>query len=456
MDKAAKRRLYNAVMVIAILVILTAGVMLVGSLQGWFDGGTAEMAAGTGVTSGAAGESVGIPATVDSKTGSANIERGGIAYSLKEGAALRDGDVVETLNGSSVILSFQAGKVCLDQNSEVSVTVDDAGAVSLALGNGAVFAVMDAPFQLYLSEQEAPVFVENGVFSASAPSGSAAVYVYENEAEVGGIVVPAGQAATLLSDGSAVAQGTSGITVGALKVESLSAFYLEQIRAANAERTLCFTNAELDALEEAREAQRLEAQQTQPFEGRDAEKNEAPRGESQEQDNRGSGASDGDSQHVETPAGQSQNGAAGGGSDPAVPAELHCTIEIRCDTILGNMDALVEGKDKFVPANGTILAVSSMSFSEGETVFDVLQRACSLAGIQLEYAWTPGFDSYYIEGINQLYEMDCGNESGWMYQVNGWYPNYGCSDYLLQDGDAIVWNYTCQGYGADLGAALGE
>lgn len=55
MDKAAKRRLYNAVMVIAILVILTAGVMLVGSLQGWFDGGTAEMAAGTGVTSGRRG-----------------------------------------------------------------------------------------------------------------------------------------------------------------------------------------------------------------------------------------------------------------------------------------------------------------------------------------------------------------------------------------------------------------
>ena len=53
MDKAAKRRLLQCRYGDRNLVILTAGVMLVGSLQGWFDGGTAEMAAGTGVTSGA-------------------------------------------------------------------------------------------------------------------------------------------------------------------------------------------------------------------------------------------------------------------------------------------------------------------------------------------------------------------------------------------------------------------
>ena len=28
----------------------------------------------------------------------------------------------------------------------------------------------------------------------------------------------------------------------------------------------------------------------------------------------------------------------------------------------------------------------------------------------------------------------CGNGSGWMYQVNDWFPNYGCSRYQLQDG----------------------
>ncbi|MBS5645235.1 MAG: DUF4430 domain-containing protein, partial [Clostridiales bacterium] len=95
-----------------------------------------------------------------------------------------------------------------------------------------------------------------------------------------------------------------------------------------------------------------------------------------------------------------------------------------------------------------------LEFEEGETVFDVLKRACSRAGIQMEYSWTPVYNSYYVEGINHLYEFDCGNQSGWMYQVNGWYPNYGCSAYTLKDGDAIVWRYTCKGYGADLGAPM--
>ena len=39
-----------------------------------------------------------------------------------------------------------------------------------------------------------------------------------------------------------------------------------------------------------------------------------------------------------------------------------------------------------------------------------------------------------------------------MYKVNGWFPNYGCSSYKLEDGDTIVWCYTCKGLGTDVGA----
>jgi hypothetical protein len=117
------------------------------------------------------------------------------------------------------------------------------------------------------------------------------------------------------------------------------------------------------------------------------------------------------------------------------------------------MDNLKSGKNQFVPSNGVILAKSKISFDDGDTVFDVLKKACSLADIQLEYSWTPMYDSYYIEGINHLYEFDCGNESGWMYKVNGWFPNYGCSSYDLKEGDNIVWCYTCNGLGADVGGS---
>lgn len=41
----------------------------------------------------------------------------------------------------------------------------------------------------------------------------------------------------------------------------------------------------------------------------------------------------------------------------------------------------------------------------------------------MESNWTPAYNSAYIEGIGNLYEFDCGNLSGWMYSVNGVWPD---------------------------------
>ena len=124
-----------------------------------------------------------------------------------------------------------------------------------------------------------------------------------------------------------------------------------------------------------------------------------------------------------------------------------------CDTILNNFEMLDPAKAGFVPSDGVILSAVTVEFEEGETVFDVLNRVCEAYEIQLEYSWTPLYDSYYIEGINNLYEFDCGAESGWMYKVNGWFPNYGSSSCTVQNGDAIVWCYTCIGLGLDVGGS---
>ena len=63
------------------------------------------------------------------------------------------------------------------------------------------------------------------------------------------------------------------------------------------------------------------------------------------------------------------------------------------------------------------------SFYEGETVFHVLLRETKKNKIHFEFVNTPVYNSAYIEGIGNLYEFDCGELSGWMYCVNGWYPN---------------------------------
>lgn len=133
-----------------------------------------------------------------------------------------------------------------------------------------------------------------------------------------------------------------------------------------------------------------------------------------------------------------------------------CTLSVRCDTILDNIDWLDPEKVELVPEDGVIFATATVSFYEGESVFNVLQREMKRAGIHMEFENTPMYNSAYIQGINNLYEFDCGELSGWMYKVNGWFPNYGCSRYQLKDGDVVEWVYTCN-LGVDVGgyAALG-
>jgi hypothetical protein len=127
-----------------------------------------------------------------------------------------------------------------------------------------------------------------------------------------------------------------------------------------------------------------------------------------------------------------------------------CTLSVRCDTILDNISWLDPEKVELVPADGVIFATATVTFYEGESVFNVLQREMKKAGIHMEFENTPMYNSAYIEGIHNLYEFDCGELSGWMYKVNDWFPNYGCSRYQLKEGDVIEWVYTCN-LGIDVG-----
>lgn len=136
---------------------------------------------------------------------------------------------------------------------------------------------------------------------------------------------------------------------------------------------------------------------------------------------------------------------------------LKCTFSISCATVLDNMDMLDKSKKEIIPDDGWVLKPVTVTFNEGESVFDVLKQACKDNKIHLEFSFTPIYNSAYIEGINNLYEFDCGSLSGWMYEVNDWFPNYGCSRYEVKNGDVIEWQYTCN-LGEDVGGSytLGE
>ena len=130
--------------------------------------------------------------------------------------------------------------------------------------------------------------------------------------------------------------------------------------------------------------------------------------------------------------------------------KLTCTLEIRCDTLLENLERMTPEKAALVPDSGILLETTEMEFSGGASVFDVFRKILREEKLHFEYVDASAYDSVYIEGIGNLYECDCGPQSGWMYSVNGIYPGLGCSAYTLADGDVIVFSYTC-----DLGADLG-
>ncbi len=121
--------------------------------------------------------------------------------------------------------------------------------------------------------------------------------------------------------------------------------------------------------------------------------------------------------------------------------EYTATISISCKTA-------VDCKN-FDRKNAEILTDYAVGFDEGDTVFDVLKNACKENKIQFEYDGSG--TSVYVNGIDYLYEFDCGELSGWEYRVNGKFQNVGCNSCKLYDGDKIEWLYTC-----DLGADIGN
>lgn len=134
--------------------------------------------------------------------------------------------------------------------------------------------------------------------------------------------------------------------------------------------------------------------------------------------------------------------------------QAYCSITIDVTDIKDNMDLLKSEKQPFVTSDGYILKELKVEFSDGDTAFDILKKACKenactdnckycKDGIQLDSKYTAEYSSYYIEGIHQLYNMDCGDMSGWLFSVNDAFAEVGASDYTVQNGDSIVFTYTC-------------
>ncbi len=332
--------------------------------------------------------------------GIVTLQRDGVAFPVSSQTVLRPGDHVTTEPGASASIIYGSSSLSLNGSTDLEIRQTAQEWFSVSILRGEAFCVTQTDtLNLVCGQQEVPL--SNTVAAVSVRTGAQDICVFYGSAASGSQTAQAGQKLSWVSD---------TLSVGEAAIQSLNDFTIRRIRIANAKLPLCFSNAELDQLE----AERL--QQIQ--------------------------------QQIQEQLKPSQP------DDITLPpiTGASCTIAIYCDTILDNMDDLKPDKVGYVPADGVILHPITVGFEEGETVFDVLKRVCDAANIQLEYSWTPLYGSYYVEGIHQLYEFDCGEQSGWMYKVNEWFPNYGCSEYTVGDGDSIVWCFTCKGLGEDVGA----
>ena len=121
--------------------------------------------------------------------------------------------------------------------------------------------------------------------------------------------------------------------------------------------------------------------------------------------------------------------------EASADGDLTVTLTIRCDSITDR-----EKVNRYIPDDGIILDTTEYAVNDGDTVYDVLFAAVRANDIPMDNRGAKG--SAYIAGINFLYEFDYGELSGWMYRVNGEFPDVGCQSYYVSDGDEIEWLYT--------------
>jgi len=142
-----------------------------------------------------------------------------------------------------------------------------------------------------------------------------------------------------------------------------------------------------------------------------------------------------------------------GGDSGSGNIRVSIIIDVRNLNKPENLNRLRPEIRRHVPASGFVLNRTTIEVPNGSTAFDVLLKATRLHRIQMEFQGANEniYNSVYIKGINHIYEFSAGNESGWMYSVNGTFPNFGMSAMSVKNNDLVRMVYT-----VDLGCDVGH
>lgn len=143
--------------------------------------------------------------------------------------------------------------------------------------------------------------------------------------------------------------------------------------------------------------------------------------------NTGAGDTSNASGGASSGGGQSSDGASSSNGGNASSGSQSGSQESSYVTVTVSVTSSAVGNP--VSSGGTF------TFNEGATVYDAL---CAL-GLSVN-AHGSSYGTY-VAAIGGLAEKEHGGTSGWMYSVNGITPNTACSNYVLSNGDTVVWYY---------------
>lgn len=143
--------------------------------------------------------------------------------------------------------------------------------------------------------------------------------------------------------------------------------------------------------------------------------------------NTGAGDTSNASGGASSGGGQSSDGASSSNGGNASSGSQSGSQESNYVTVTVSVTSSAVGNP--VSSGGTF------TFNEGATVYDAL---CAL-GLSVN-AHGSSYGTY-VSAIGGLAEKQYGGTSGWMYSVNGTAPMTACSNYVLSNGDNVVWYY---------------
>ena len=316
-----KKKLAANILAAAVaLLLVAAGVLTVGWMQGWFDKKESGAAILTEIRS------------------VVRMERGGVAYPVEEDTVLRAGDKIDCISGASAVVRAGGSTLTLGENAAATITEPLAEGFEVQAVSGEIFVDTTDTAALGLCGEV--LAASDAVAWVRAESGAESIAVFAGQ-------VGEAEAGQILSwqDGKQ--------TIGAISSDALSDFAIVQLSRVDSARKLCFTAEELEQLQRDQQPAVQENADTESETAASIAENPAESSVTAA----ASESSENDAAS-EKPEGTESSSAVSTAKPTAIPkptatpepVSLSCTVSIRCDTILNNWDKLDSAKAGYVPA----------------------------------------------------------------------------------------------------------